>query len=264
MKHVKIYGMLLLLCGAYILGFRLMWRYFQSKAKNAVEEAPQSSLTTSRASPNESPLIVFTCRRASYLSETLDGIFEYIPRPCAFGCPVIVSQDGEDPDVETTIIKFRKKFATIGVPLIHIRHKQTLRRKKDSYRALSEHYGWAISEVFNGRVNAELPPPGRIIILEEDLRIAPDFFGYMASTSKILDKDPSLLAVSAFNDNGHLVNDPKRLVRSDFFPGLGWMMTRSLWKDELEAKWPEGTFHTHSCAVFLQADSGPFNSFALI
>ena len=29
----------------------------------------------------------------------------------------------------------------------------------------------------------------------------------------------------------------ERLYRSDFFPGLGWMLTRSLW-EELRGQWP--------------------------
>lgn len=29
----------------------------------------------------------------------------------------------------------------------------------------------------------------------------------------------------------------ERLYRSDFFPGLGWMLTRSLW-EELREQWP--------------------------
>lgn len=29
-----------------------------------------------------------------------------------------------------------------------------------------------------------------------------------------------------------------KLYRSDFFPGLGWMMTKQLW-NELGPKWPE-------------------------
>ncbi len=39
----------------------------------------------------------------------------------------------------------------------------------------------------------------------------------------------SLVAASAWNDNGvkGLVKDSKALYRSDFFPGLGWMMPRS-------------------------------------
>lgn len=28
------------------------------------------------------------------------------------------------------------------------------------------------------------------------------------------------------------------LYRSDFFPGLGWMLTKDLW-NELEVKWPK-------------------------
>ncbi len=32
---------------------------------------------------------------------------------------------------------------------------------------------------------------------------------------------------------------PDKVYRSDFFPGLGWMMTRSFWI-ELRKKWPKG------------------------
>jgi alpha-1,3-mannosyl-glycoprotein beta-1,2-N-acetylglucosaminyltransferase len=56
-------------------------------------------------------------------------------------------------------------------------------------------------------------------------------------------KDSSIWCISAWNDNGK----PKRinetaydlLYRSDFFPGLGWMMTKTLW-NELMVKWPRG------------------------
>lgn len=216
-----------------------MARYFYSSEGYFGEDIP-SGIGISRTSTYESPLVVFTCARASYLQTTLTDILNYIPRPCEFGCPVIVSQDGENPDVSNVIKEFKKKFAAIGIPLLHIKHIQELRSAGGPYQALAKHYGWALSQVFNGRIHAELPTPKRVVILEEDLHIAPDFFGYMAATSKVLDKDSSLFAVSAFNDNGHLVNDTKRLLRTDFFPGLGWMMTKSLWKDELETKWPEG------------------------
>lgn len=54
----------------------------------------------------------------------------------------------------------------------------------------------------------------------------------MSATADLLDSDHSLLAVSAYNDNGkeQFVADAKRLVRSDFFPGLGWMMSRVVWE----------------------------------
>lgn len=35
-----------------------------------------------------------------------------------------------------------------------------------------------------------------------------------------------------------LSSPPAKLYRSDFFPGLGWMMTKTLWQ-ELQPKWPE-------------------------
>jgi len=74
------------------------------------------------------------------------------------------------------------------------------------------------------------------------LHIAPDFFDYFGAMAPILEKDKSLLAVSAFNDNGfqEVVKDSTRVLRSDFFPGLGWMMTRKLWTNELQLKWPGG------------------------
>lgn len=94
--------------------------------------------------------------------------------------------------------------------------------------------------MFNGILDpVKFPKPDRVIILEEDIHTSPDFFTYMQATSKILDEDPTLFAVSAYNDNGQFVKDSKRLLRSDFFPGLGWMMTRKLWKEELEEKWPQ-------------------------
>jgi alpha-1,3-mannosyl-glycoprotein beta-1,2-N-acetylglucosaminyltransferase len=216
---------------------------------------------TGNANFYESPLLIFTCKRAQYLQETLDYIFESISKPCRFGCPIIISEDGQHDEVRQVFVEYKAKFLAKGIPMIHIHHQQQHQQqqkkylrpeKKDAYegyKALAVHYGWALSQVFNGDVyddnknsdyDFQFPNPQRVIILEEDIKVAPDFFSYMEATSKLLDSDPSLYAVSAFNDNGHLVKDPTRLLRSDFFPGLGWMMTKRLWKDELESKWPNG------------------------
>ena len=73
--------------------------------------------------------------------------------------------------------------------------------------------------------------------------IAPDFFDYFLATRKLLETDDTLYCVSAWNDNGKENSvDPRAidlLYRSDFFPGLGWMMTRKLW-NEIGATWPKG------------------------
>ena len=64
----------------------------------------------------------------------------------------------------------------------------------------------------------------------DDLDVSPDFFDYFRGTRWLLEKDPTLYCVSAWNDNGKpsLIdkNAHDLLYRSDFFPGLGWMLTR--------------------------------------
>jgi len=67
--------------------------------------------------------------------------------------------------------------------------------------------------------------------LQDDMELAPDFFGYFAAAAPLLDADASLLCASSWNDHGQarLVRDAARLERTDFFPGLGWMLTAALW-----------------------------------
>jgi len=48
------------------------------------------------------------------------------------------------------------------------------------------------------------------------------------------------MCVSSWNDNGYsdMDLDPSRLLRTGFFPGLGWMLRKELWTSELAVKWP--------------------------
>lgn len=54
--------------------------------------------------------------------------------------------------------------------------------------------------------------------------------------------DPSLWCISAWNDNGkeNLIDASRidLLYRTDFFPGLGWMLSKEIWT-ELSIKWPK-------------------------
>lgn len=79
------------------------------------------------------------------------------------------------------------------------------------------------------------------MIVEDDLEVSPDFYEYFSATLPLLKTDSSLWCVSAWNDNGKqgLIdeNAADLLYRTDFFPGLGWMITKELW-NELSIKWP--------------------------
>ena len=186
-----------------------------------------------------SPLLIFTCKRADYLKQTLSQVLDYIPKTCKIGCPIIVSQDGYNQEITALIKDFQTRYESV-VPIVHLQHEPA--EVTGSYKKLAMHYSWALAQTFGGIPSYEYPQPDRLIILEEDLHISPDFFDYFAHMAPILDQDSSLLTVSAFNDNGNegKVKDATRVLRSDFFPGLGWMMTRKLWDTELSTKWPGG------------------------
>ncbi|CAI8010201.1 Protein O-linked-mannose beta-1,2-N-acetylglucosaminyltransferase 1, partial [Geodia barretti] len=59
-------------------------------------------------------------------------------------------------------------------------------------------------------------------------------------TMPLLESDSSVYCISAWNDQGydHSCQDPSLLYRVETMPGLGWMLKRSLYKNELEPNWP--------------------------
>uniref|UniRef100_A0AAQ4Q3R4 Protein O-linked-mannose beta-1,2-N-acetylglucosaminyltransferase n=1 Tax=Gasterosteus aculeatus aculeatus TaxID=481459 RepID=A0AAQ4Q3R4_GASAC len=65
-------------------------------------------------------------------------------------------------------------------------------------------------------------------------------FHFLSQTLHLLEEDDSLYCISAWNDQGyeHTAEDPALLYRVESMPGLGWVLKKSLYKDELEPKWP--------------------------
>jgi hypothetical protein len=189
----------------------------------------------------DTPLLMICFQRADYLERSLGAILAN--HPGNGGVPIVVSQDGSNADVIRVVQNFKAKMNKFdpSVAVVHMQHQQG---GGDGYHKLAQHYGWALNQVFTKLTELApgTPQPARVIIMEEDLEVAPDFFDYFAATSPLLD-DPSenLLAVSAWNDNGQEphVKDSRAIFRSSFFPGLGWMINRKIWT-ELSSKWPQG------------------------
>ncbi|KAL3905607.1 MAG: hypothetical protein SGPRY_010856, partial [Prymnesium sp.] len=100
---------------------------------------------------------------------------------------------------------------------------------------------WRISEHFRTSLDAVISQRGHshALMVEDDLLLSPDFLLLFWQSAWLLHQDPSLWCVSAWNDQGfpHTSTDPRELMRTDFFPGLGWMIQASTWK-ELSAVWP--------------------------
>ncbi|CAG9531866.1 unnamed protein product [Cercopithifilaria johnstoni] len=187
--------------------------------------------------PYQIPILVFVCNRPKAIDNHLKKLLRY--RPSIEKFPIIVSQDCDDSRVKKVIEKF-------GTEVIYIKHLSSQNahvttspehKRYIIYYRIARHYKLGLSYIFD-KLNYS-----SVIITEDDLDIAPDFFEYFSATRPLLDADETLYCVSAWNDNGktYLIDKkrPELLYRSDFFPGLGWMMTKELW-NELGPIWPDG------------------------
>ncbi|KAJ6671819.1 ALPHA-13-MANNOSYL-GLYCOPROTEIN 2-BETA-N-ACETYLGLUCOSAMINYLTRANSFERASE-RELATED [Salix viminalis] len=176
-------------------------------------------------------VVIMACNRADYLERTIESVLKY-QSSVASKYPLFVSQDGTDPNVRSKAMSYDQ--------LMYIQHLDSKPVHTErpgeliAYYKIARHYKWAMDQLFYKHNFS------RVIILEDDMEIAPDFFDYFEAAAALLDKDKSIMAVSSWNDNGQkqFVHDPYELYRSDFFPGLGWMLTKSIW-DELSPKWPK-------------------------
>ncbi|XP_056164260.1 alpha-1,3-mannosyl-glycoprotein 2-beta-N-acetylglucosaminyltransferase isoform X1 [Syzygium oleosum] len=174
-------------------------------------------------------VVIMACNRADYLERTIKSILNY-QNAVASKYPLFVSQDGSDPQVRKKALSYDQ--------LTYMQHLDSKPVQTErpgeliAYYKIAQHYKWALDELFYKHNFS------RVIILEDDMEIAPDFFDYFEAAAALMEKDKTIMAVSSWNDNGQkqFVHDPEILYRSDFFPGLGWMLTKSTW-NELSPKW---------------------------
>ncbi|KAF2484070.1 GNT-I family-domain-containing protein [Neohortaea acidophila] len=172
------------------------------------------------------PVIIFTYNRPDYLRRTLDSVLAALP-PDRSLHPIFVSQDDFGPGTEQVIASYEDQVT-------HLRFVwDGDRRKKVSkiYTKIARHYEFALTEVMD-RVEGH-EKWDRVIMLEDDMQLAPDFFPYFRRMAPLFDTDPSLYCVSAWNTNGQapLVASPTATYRTECFPGLGWMWSRALWNE---------------------------------
>ncbi|KAH9502175.1 Alpha-1,3-mannosyl-glycoprotein 2-beta-N-acetylglucosaminyltransferase [Bulinus truncatus] len=179
------------------------------------------------------PILVMACNRVS-VSTALDKLIEY--RPSADRFPIVVSQDCDHSETAEVIRKYihthsvtfikQPDQSDITVPPVH--------SKLVNYYKVARHYKWALDQIF------VVFNFSAVAIVEDDIEVAPDFYEYFSALRPILHGDSQLWCVSAWNDNGmtgKVSEEAALLYRSDFFPGLGWMLEKQIWM-ELRSKWP--------------------------
>lgn len=198
------------------------------------EESPPAgpSLPAIERDKDAIAMLLFACNRVT-VARSLDKLIRY--RPSAQRFPIIVSQDCQHEATTRVIQSYGDQVHLIRQPDQSDIPVPPKEKKFKGYFRIARHYKWALNLTFS-EYNFST-----VAIIEDDLDVSPDIYEYFAATLPQLQADPTLWCVSAWNDNGkpELVdrNAADLLYRTDFFPGLGWMLTKNLWL-ELMPKWP--------------------------
>ncbi|RWS16140.1 Alpha-1:3-mannosyl-glycoprotein 2-beta-N-acetylglucosaminyltransferase-like protein [Dinothrombium tinctorium] len=203
--------------------------------KRILEENPSAlSIQTERKAINTEDTIcvlLLACNRVT-VARSLEKLIKHRNNDLSF--PIIVSQDCNHEQTTNVIKRFGDQITLIQHPDQSDIFLPPREKKFKGYYKIARHYRWALNQTFHSF------GCNTAIIVEDDLDIAPDFFEYFRGLYPILKTDPTLWCVSAWNDNGkegQVANEPTLLYRTDFFSGLGWMLTKETWLELLD-KWP--------------------------
>jgi len=186
-------------------------------------------LTAAQNLTMEDPALLLICfDRPDYLRRTI-GSLSSLSRIGEL--TVYISQDGHHEGVN----KVAASAVTLGGPLgpPHTRGARHLHHPRDNpaqgvrqpgHAWLSQHYKWALESVF-------AYGHSHVITVEDDMEFSADFLELFWSTAWLFRVDSSLICVSSWNDYGFAKWKwhPSRLMRTSFFPGLGWMTSKAGW-----------------------------------
>ncbi|XP_068751862.1 protein O-linked-mannose beta-1,2-N-acetylglucosaminyltransferase 1-like [Montipora capricornis] len=168
----------------------------------------------------ELPIAVMASNRPHYLLRMLRGLQKV---------------EGLDTRMLTVFVDgFWKEPASV-TKLMGVKLEQHAGVSKANAR-IAQHYKKSIHDSFEQHPNANY-----LVILEEDLDVSVDILSYFRQLLPVLENDESVYCISAWNDQGynHVCNDPAMMYRVETMPGLGWVLSRKLFKNELEEKWPK-------------------------
>mmetsp|Transcript_22707 Transcript_22707/g.33862 ORF Transcript_22707/g.33862 Transcript_22707/m.33862 type:complete len:522 (+) Transcript_22707:47-1612(+) len=207
-----------------------------------------NSLTRESAPVGTPVCIVVPDDNTKELDKTLETIMEYIP---ATSFPIFVSQKGTNEEVANLIRSYiikegspRNVFhlqyikeETKPVGPIAIHQPDDVSSHSAVLPTMSSHVHWSLSMLFDTYAY------NKVMLIDDYLEIAFDFYDYIQASSRLLDLDASIMCVSAWNENGQadFAKDSGNLLRTNVFPDLAWMISTDYWR-EMKSDWPEGDY----------------------
>ncbi|AQK43228.1 Alpha-13-mannosyl-glycoprotein 2-beta-N-acetylglucosaminyltransferase [Zea mays] len=129
-------------------------------------------------------VVIMACNRPDYLERTVESILKY-QTSVASKFPLFISQDGANGAVKNKALEYKQITYMQHVDLEPVQTERP--GELTAYYKIAKHYKWALDNLFIKHNFA------RVIILEDDMEIAPDFFDYFEAAAKLLDNDKSSL-----------------------------------------------------------------------
>ncbi|VFQ62109.1 unnamed protein product [Cuscuta campestris] len=125
-------------------------------------------------------VVVMACSRADYLKKTIQSILKY-QTSVALKFPIFISQDGSHPDVKRLALSYDQLtyMQHLDYEPVHTERPGEI----IAYYKIARHYKWALDQLFYKHNFS------RVIILEDDMEIAIDFFDYFEAGAILLDSD---------------------------------------------------------------------------
>ena len=131
-------------------------------------------------------VVIMACNRPDYLQRTVESILKY-QKAVASKFPLFISQDGTNGEVKNKALSYAQITFMQHVDLEPVHTESP--GENIAYYKIANHYKWALDELF---IKHNF---GRVIILEDDMEIAPDFFDYFEAAAKLLDTDKYVTTV---------------------------------------------------------------------
>jgi len=166
------------------------------------------------------PVIIIACNRPNYLYNMLRSL---------------LSTSGVEKNMITVFVDgfYDEPLQVAKLFGLRVLHHTPVGQ---SNARISQHYKAALTATFS-----LFPDSEYAIVLEEDLDVSPDFFSYFSQTKHLLNEDPTIYCISAWNDQGYENKvgsyNNTLIYRTESMPGLGWMLSKKLYR-ELEPNWP--------------------------
>ncbi|XP_050695667.1 protein O-linked-mannose beta-1,2-N-acetylglucosaminyltransferase 1-like isoform X2 [Eriocheir sinensis] len=167
------------------------------------------------------PIVIVTSR---HQFKVLRQLHQLWTQPGGAITPILLSVDGGQQEA----IEFA---ALLGLPAVF--HDNPAPR--GSNIRINEHIKFSVLHAFKYFPNVD-----KIIVLEDDLILAPDFISYFHQTAPLLDIDDTIFCINAYNYNSFtpFAVDTSRMYREDILPAYGWMVNRR-WSEETLPRWPK-------------------------